>query len=97
MPIDKGPVDLEAEAGAVAEMQVTVAQFRGLAEEAISQLVSLRPAAGLETLRNLLGSATIAGVSSILARAQLAVFHQARTADLVATTAEGDCSAGMPR
>ena len=48
MPIDKGPVDLEAEAGAVAEMQVTVAQFRVLAEEAISQRVSLRPALGLE-------------------------------------------------
>ena len=48
MPIDKGPVDLEAEVGAVAEMQVTVAQFRVLAEEAISQRVSLRPAVGLD-------------------------------------------------
>src|SRR5215831_9613369 len=33
---------------AVAEMQVTVAQFRVLAEEAISQRVSLRPAVGLD-------------------------------------------------
>jgi hypothetical protein len=30
--IDKSPVDLEAEAGAVAEVQMTVAQFRVLAE-----------------------------------------------------------------
>jgi hypothetical protein len=41
-------IPLEAEAGAVAEMQVTVAQFRVLAEEAISQRVSLRPALGLD-------------------------------------------------
>ena len=43
MLIDKGPVDLEAEAGAVAEVQVTLAQFRVLAEEAMSQRISLRP------------------------------------------------------
>jgi hypothetical protein len=43
VPIDKSPVDLEAEAGAVAEVQVTVAQLRVLAEEAISQWVSLPP------------------------------------------------------
>jgi hypothetical protein len=43
VPIDKGPVDLEAEAGAVAEVQVTRAQFRVLAEEAKSQRISLRP------------------------------------------------------
>ena len=44
VPVDKGPVDLDAEAGSVAEVQVTVAQFRGLAEEAIPQRVGLRPA-----------------------------------------------------
>ena len=40
VPIDKSPIDLEAEAGAVAEVKVTI---RMLAEEAISQRVSLRP------------------------------------------------------
>jgi hypothetical protein len=32
VPVDKGPVDFDAEAGSVAEVQVTVAQFRVLAE-----------------------------------------------------------------
>ena len=44
VPVDKGPIDFDAEAGSVAEVQVTVAQFRGLAEEAIPQRVGLRPA-----------------------------------------------------
>ena len=46
------------------------------------------------TLRNLLGSATIAGVSGILARAQLAVFHQTRTADVAAR--RNDSVMGVP-
>ena len=41
------------------------------------------------TLRNLLGSATIAGDSGILARAQLAAFHQTRTADVTARRNDG--------
>ena len=43
VPVDKGPVDLDAKAGSVTEMQVTVAKFRVLAEEAIPQGVGLRP------------------------------------------------------
>jgi hypothetical protein len=43
VPLDKSPIDLEAEAGSVVEVQVTVAQFRMLAEEAVSQRISLRP------------------------------------------------------
>ena len=43
VPVDKGPVDFDAEAGSVPEVQVTVAQFRVLAEEAISQRVGLGP------------------------------------------------------
>jgi len=35
------------------------------------------------------GSATVAGVSGILARAQLAVFHQTRTADVAARRNDG--------
>ena len=49
----------------------------------------MRGAKCVGTLRNLLGSATIAGVSSILARAQLAVFHQARTAHVAARRDDG--------
>ena len=41
--IDESPVDLEAEAGSVVEVQVTVAQFRMLTEDAVSQRISLRP------------------------------------------------------
>ena len=41
--IDESPVDLEAEAGSVVEVQVTVAQFRTLTEDAVSQRISLRP------------------------------------------------------
>ena len=42
--VDKGPVDLETKAGFIADMQVTVVQFRMLAEEAKSQWVGLGPA-----------------------------------------------------
>ena len=49
----------------------------------------VRSAKCVGTLRNLLGSATIAGVSGILARAQLAVFHQTRTADVAARRNDG--------
>jgi hypothetical protein len=35
VPIDKSPIDLEAEAGSVAGVQVTVAQFGVFAEEAM--------------------------------------------------------------
>ena len=35
VPIDKGPIDLEAEAVSVAEVKVTVAQFGVFAEEAM--------------------------------------------------------------
>jgi hypothetical protein len=41
--IDESPVDLEAEAGSVVEVQVTVAQFRMLTKDAVSQRISLRP------------------------------------------------------
>ena len=44
MPVDKGPVDFETEAGSVAELQMTSVQFRVLAEETKSQRVGLRPA-----------------------------------------------------
>src|SRR5262249_50140798 len=48
VPIDKSPVDLEAEAGSIVKVQVTVAQFRMLAEDAISQRISLRPTVGFD-------------------------------------------------
>ena len=41
--VDESPVDLEAEAGSVVEVQVTVAQFRMLTKDAVSQRISLRP------------------------------------------------------
>jgi Transposase IS116/IS110/IS902 family len=41
--VDESPVDLEAEAGSVVEVQVTVAQFRMLTKDAVSQWISLRP------------------------------------------------------
>ena len=41
--IDESPVDLEAEAGSVVEVQVTVAQFRMLTKDAVSQRISLPP------------------------------------------------------
>ena len=43
--VDKSPVDFETKAGFVAELQMTIAQFRVLAEEAIPQGVGLRPTA----------------------------------------------------
>ena len=44
IPVDKGPVDFETKAGSVAELQVTIAQFRVLSEETKSQRIGLRPA-----------------------------------------------------
>lgn len=46
--IDESPVDLEAEAGSVVEVQVTVAQFRMLTKDAVSQRISLRPTVRLD-------------------------------------------------
>jgi hypothetical protein len=44
IPVDKSPVDFETKARSVAELQMTIVQFRVLAEETKSQRIGLRPA-----------------------------------------------------
>jgi hypothetical protein len=43
VPVDKGPIDLKTEAGSIAKVQVTIAEHRVLAKEAIRQRIGLRP------------------------------------------------------
>jgi hypothetical protein len=43
VPVDKGPIDLKTEAGPIAKVQVTIAEHRVLAKEAIRQRIGLRP------------------------------------------------------
>ena len=43
VPIDKVPVDFETKPRAVAKVQMTVAQFRVLAEQPVTQGIGLRP------------------------------------------------------
>src|SRR5712691_8464505 len=46
--VDKSPIDVESEAGLIPHDQMTVAQLRMLAEEAVGQRIGLQPTVGLD-------------------------------------------------
>src|SRR4029077_1495957 len=48
VPLDEFPIRIEAEAGLVADLDVAVAQFGVLAEEAVGERVGLAPAMRLD-------------------------------------------------